>query len=156
VSPLPLWRPKSGAGQQPIFLVGATVSGGLDIGDTLVCEPGGVAGDFPVFPTYQWQRDTLGNLVFNNLIGETASTLLLETADVGSFVLCRVTLTNGAGSTVSVSNRVGPIVDPAVVVIPPVEPPVEPGPGPVVLAGVGGGMRSIRGVKRRAQWRLHR
>jgi hypothetical protein len=101
-------------------------------GRTLTCDPGSWTGA-PTF-AFAWLVD--GQVV----AGQTGSTYTVASGDAGKTVTCRVTATNGAGSTEATSNGSavaapqapgpGPSTPstPSTPARPAVTPPVQPGP----------------------------
>lgn len=92
----------------PYNLVAPAASGTTLVGETITCTTGSWTGT-PSSYAYQWQRDALGDGIYSNLLGETASTLLLELLDAGCRVRCMVTATNEFGDGTANSNALGPI-----------------------------------------------
>jgi predicted secreted protein len=96
----------------PYNTVKPAITGTLDEGDTLTTSNGTWAGDATITYARAWQR---GNAAdpnhpsWANISGATATTYVLAAADVGKYIRCRVTATNGVGSTIAFSNIVGPI-----------------------------------------------
>jgi hypothetical protein len=88
--------------QKPVFTVAPVVSGTLIENETLTCSDGTVTGA-GVTLTRQWKRDGA------NISAATASTYVLQPADVGTSIKCTVTATNDGGATSQDSNTVGPI-----------------------------------------------
>lgn len=114
--------------------------------------PGAWTGS-PSGYTYQWQRDNSGGGTYADIAGQTASTKTVVSADTGCQVRCRVTATNGIGSTSANSNSFGSFfrsgTAPAILCgngvlsvtlyvppPPPPPPPPTPGPPPVVVQRV--------------------
>lgn len=79
------------------------VSGSLVQGSTLSTTNGTWTGDPTITFTYQWRRGS------TDISGATAATYATVLADVGENISCRVTGTNGAGSSSATSAAVGPI-----------------------------------------------
>jgi hypothetical protein len=69
-------------------------------GDKLTCDPGAWSGS-PTF-TFEWLRDGVP------IAGETTSSYAVTAADVGKQIACRVTATNGGGSSTQGSSAVVP------------------------------------------------
>lgn len=96
----------------PYNTVLPAITGTLDEGDTLTTTNGTWAGDATITYARAWQR---GNTAdpndpsWTNIGSATNTTYVLAAADVGKYIRCRVTATNGVGSTVAFSNIVGPI-----------------------------------------------
>jgi hypothetical protein len=74
-----------------------TIMGSAQLGQTLTCSPGAWSGTLPPTFNYQWQRDG------SDLAGATTSTYVVQTADQGHTLTCKVTATNGAGQASAVS-----------------------------------------------------
>jgi hypothetical protein len=103
---------------RPTNTVAPAVTGTTVTGNILSCTNGTWTGS----PTYalQWLRGA------GNRPGSTTNTITLSAADEGNLMSCRVTATNAGGSTVQVSNAVGPITPTAASD----EPGDEPAPQP--------------------------
>jgi hypothetical protein len=112
--------------EEPKNTAAPTISGSAIEGEQLTCDPGTWTGS-PTF-TYEWQRDGAP------IPGATGATYALTPADVGAQITCRVTGTNGAGTTQATSSAVTPTARPAGPTAPP--PPAPSGP-------VGGGSELI-------------
>jgi hypothetical protein len=96
----------------PYNTVLPAITGTLDEGDTLTTTNGTWLGDATITFARAWQRGNAAdpnNPSWANISGATALTYVLAAADVGKYIRCRVTATNGVGSTVAFSNIVGPI-----------------------------------------------
>lgn len=91
----------------PAFTVDCVIAGDPVEDETLTVTPGTVTG-YPV-PTrsYQWQADDGGG--WDDIVGETDTTLVLTSAEVGSDIRCIETATNTEGSDTSTSNELGPV-----------------------------------------------
>jgi hypothetical protein len=84
----------------PVNSVAPVVTGTATVGSTLTTTNGTWSGSpTPTF-TYQWQRAT------SNISGETASTYVIQSADVNSTVRCVVTATNPLGAASANSNSI--------------------------------------------------
>jgi hypothetical protein len=82
----------------PVNVVAPAVTGTATVGSTLTTTNGTWSGSpTPTF-TYQWQRVTA------NISGETASTYVVQAADVNTTVRCVVTATNALGVVSANSN----------------------------------------------------
>lgn len=91
-------------GYPPRNTVAPVVSGVDVVGETLTCTTGTWLGTATITYAYQWLRDG------SAISGATASTYVLQAADVGALVACRVTATNGAGTVSKTSgNSLGPV-----------------------------------------------
>ncbi len=69
-----------------------TISGTIAVGSALSCSPGEWEGAPPLSFAYNWVRTVNG--VATLIEGATTPTYTIQSADVGSFVACRVTVTN--------------------------------------------------------------
>lgn len=117
VAGLPAWKHfhPSSAGSAPTNTVAPTISGATPAGSTLTVSTGTWTGS-PTF-TYQWKKNG------SAIVGQTATTYVTVSGDVGSTITCDVTGTNGFGSlTVGSSNSI-------VVTAAPSFPLVAPGAG---------------------------
>lgn len=95
----------------PIDTAAPVVSGTPAVGETLSCTDGSWTGTpAPTF-AYSWLRDGVA------ISGATASTYVVQTADVGNGLTCKVTATNKSGSAAAVSNTL-------IVPVPPPPPPM--------------------------------
>jgi hypothetical protein len=87
----------------PINVVAPFVSGTTEVGQTLSVTTGSWSGvPYPTF-TYQWRSGGV------DIPGETGTTLLLTSSEVGELIDCVVTATNTEGSASQASNQVGPV-----------------------------------------------
>jgi len=86
----------------PVNTVAPTVSGTATQGQTLTTTNGTWTGATPTF-TYQWFRAT------TVISGATATSYVLQAADVGSTIHCKVTATNAGGSSTVQSNVTAPV-----------------------------------------------
>jgi len=92
-----------GAGA-PVNSSPPTISGSAVKGQTLTASPGSWNGSTPISFAYQWQRcDSSGNNC-NAISGETSTTRLVDSGDVGSRLRVKVTATNTAGSNSATSD----------------------------------------------------
>lgn len=90
----------------PVNTVAPVVTGTRVVGQTLSTTDGTWTGA-TASRTYQWQRSGLGNIV-----GETASSYVLTSADAGHTVWCAVTAVNSVGTpTTANSNVISVIAD---------------------------------------------
>jgi hypothetical protein len=71
------------------------------------CTTGTWIGTAPITFAYQWVRYTVGPIE-----GETLSTYLLSSEDIGFYVFCQVTATNVGGPVTVSSNVLGPVAGP--------------------------------------------
>ena len=88
------------------------VTGTVADTETLTTTNGTWAGDATITYAVQWQEGPTANANdpgWADLAGETASTLVLATANVGNYIRAEITATNSEGSTVAYSNIVGPV-----------------------------------------------
>lgn len=93
-----------GAAAAPTNTLQPAVSGSPVQGQTLTAIEGDWTGA-PAF-TYQWQRGTNATPpVFSNISGATSRTYVAQAGDVGNFLRCNVTGTNGAGNATAASSR---------------------------------------------------
>lgn len=70
------------------------------------------AGDPTITYAYQWQRGVTSDPqhpAWANIASATASTYALTVSDASKYIRCRVTATNGVGSTIAYSNIRGPV-----------------------------------------------
>lgn len=91
----------SGGGSAPVNSVAPAITGTEEQGSTLSCSSGTWSGS-PSY-AYQWKRDGV------DITGATASTYLLDNADVNTVTTCAVTGTNGSGSATATSAATGTI-----------------------------------------------
>jgi TP901-1 family phage major tail protein len=96
----------------PYNTVAPAITGTTTVGQTLTTTNGTWAGDATITYARQWQR---GNVAdhndpsWTNITSATNLTYVLQAADSGKRIRCVVTATNSEGSTVALSNIVGPI-----------------------------------------------
>jgi hypothetical protein len=103
----------------PFNTAAPVASGTPAVGQTLSCTTGSWTGSpAPTF-TYSWLRDGVP------ITGATASTYVVQVADQGNGLTCKVTGTNKSGSAAAVSNTL----------IVPVPPPPPPTPVINLLGG---------------------
>jgi hypothetical protein len=84
-----------GVSSIPSFTVEADITGTEAAGSTLTCDNGTLTGSPVPTITKQWKRNGV------DIAGETGSTYLLVSADLGTTVSCLVTATNSVGSDTS-------------------------------------------------------
>ncbi|MCB9620440.1 MAG: hypothetical protein H6724_13465 [Sandaracinus sp.] len=119
----------------PSNVVAPVVSGTPTEDETLSCTTGSWTGTTPISYTFQWRRDG------SPILGATATTYTLVTADVGTLVDCVVTATNVGGSDSQDSNDLGPIassgggVAPTITVAPVLAWTVAHGSSPTITEG---------------------
>jgi hypothetical protein len=94
----------------PVNTVAPALSGDPSTGHVLATTNGTWTNDGSPAFTYQWQRDNSGGGTFSNIAGQTASTHLLVSADVGCQVRCVVTCTDSGGAVAANSNALTVIV----------------------------------------------
>lgn len=85
-----------------------SVTGTARVGQTLAGTNGAWVGTAPITYARQWMRNGAA------IAGATGTSYALVDADMGMNITLRVTATNMAGSTVSTSAAVGPVVKPPV------------------------------------------
>jgi TP901-1 family phage major tail protein len=96
----------------PYNTVLPAITGTPTVGQTLTTTNGTWAGDATITFARQWQR---GNVAdhndpsWTNIASATNLTYVLQSADSAKRIRCIVTATNSEGSTVALSNIVGPI-----------------------------------------------
>ncbi len=76
----------------------------------------GTWSNSPTATTYQWQRDTAGNLSYSNISSQTSANYTATSSDLTCHVRCVITASNAAGSTTAASNALGPVGDQLAVV----------------------------------------
>jgi hypothetical protein len=92
-----------GGSGAPVSSSAPTISGSAVQGQSLTASPGSWNGTTPITFAYQWQRcDSSGNNC-NSISGETGTTRLVDSGDVGSRLRVKVTATNSAGSNSATS-----------------------------------------------------
>jgi hypothetical protein len=92
-----------GAAGAPVNSSPPTISGSAVQGQSLTASPGSWNGTTPISFAYQWQRcDSSGNNC-NAISGETSTTRLVDSGDVGSRLRVKVTATNSVGSNSATS-----------------------------------------------------
>ena len=84
----------------PVIRTRPAVHGGTEDGDTLTCDRGTWGGSFPQTAAFAWLRD-------GDPVGQGA-TYTLESPDVGHQVVCKVSATNGVGTTDVLSQSLVP------------------------------------------------
>lgn len=88
---------RNGWGDTAPAIVSATISGNERVDETLTCNVT-VTGIPTPNITYQWKRDTAGDLNFVNIDGETGQTHLNLSADKDDKLCCDVVVTSVAGT----------------------------------------------------------
>jgi hypothetical protein len=100
-----VYGPAQPAGPEPPELLNAgNVYGTIQVGGSIHCEPGSWNGE-PTF-SYQWLRDGA------EIPGATESNYTIAASDADTVVECRVTATNGDGSTIALNAKEGAKYDP--------------------------------------------
>jgi hypothetical protein len=100
----------------PVLLVPPRISGGTDVGETLVASTG-TWTNAPARFDYQWLRCDRGGANCAS-VGADANQYDLAVDDVGSRLRVRVTATNAAGSAVARSGGTGVVGRPVVIAAP--------------------------------------
>lgn len=96
----------------PYNTVLPAITGTTTVGQTLTTTNGTWAGDATITYARQWQRGSAADQndpSWANIASATNLTYVLQSADLGKRIRCVVTATNSEGSTVALSNIVGPI-----------------------------------------------
>jgi TP901-1 family phage major tail protein len=96
----------------PYNTVLPAITGTATVGQTLTTTNGTWAGDATITFARQWQRGNVadhGDPSWTNIASATNLTYVLQVADSAKRIRCIVTATNSEGSTVALSNIVGPI-----------------------------------------------
>lgn len=101
-----LWLAAGEVSSPPVNSTPPSAGGGLYVGGVLTTNDG-TWSNAPTSFTYQWQRDTLGDLVFSNIASATLASYTLAGADQSCNIRCVVTATNAGGSVPANSNSVG-------------------------------------------------
>jgi hypothetical protein len=87
----------------PKNTVRPAVTGTAEEGETLTCSDGTWVGSGTITFAYQWFRGSQA------ITGETSATYVVDAADSGLLISCRVTATDDDGSKSKRSNSVGPV-----------------------------------------------
>lgn len=104
--------------QPPAFATPQVSGPNAQVGTQLTCSQGQVDGQAPTV-TRQWLRANADGSGVQEIAGATAATYTITGADQGRKLLCRVTATDGGGSTTQTSPTTsGPFADGAVVTSP--------------------------------------
>lgn len=96
----------------PYNTVAPAITGTLSGTNVQTTTDGTWAGDATITFARQWQRGDaadVGHPSWANIASATATTYTLAGADTGKWIRCRITATNGVGSTVALSNIRGPV-----------------------------------------------
>ncbi len=107
------------SGTAPTSIAAPTVSGTAQAGQTLTVSTGTWSGTTPITYAYRWLRCDSSGAGCTDVVGATASTYALGSADVGFTLRAAVVATNGYGSATATSGAT------AVVAAAPVAPPVS-------------------------------
>ncbi len=86
----------------PIATEVPSISGTVSAGSTLTTGSGTWPGSPDVF-TYAWHRSSDGGATWTNIAGQTGTTYVLVTGDIGYAIRSQVTVTTNAGSTTAYS-----------------------------------------------------
>jgi hypothetical protein len=89
-----------------------TVSGNAQQGGTLTASTGSWSGTAPMSYGYQWQRCDGAGTSCASIVGATASTLVLGSADINKRVRVAVTASNGGGSSTASSAATATVTAP--------------------------------------------
>ena len=85
----------------PTVLTNPTISGSLQVGDTLTVSGGTFSGTTPITYSYQWKRGATP-------VGINSTTYQIVSDDLGQNITCEITATNACGNATSVSNTLVP------------------------------------------------
>lgn len=88
----------------PVNSVAPSLTGAAAVGGTLTCDPGTWTGSPGPTLGYQWQADSGSG--FHDISGATLVTHVVQSAESGASIRCRVTATNSEGSASANSNSV--------------------------------------------------
>ncbi len=109
----------------PVNTEAPVASGSTSVGQTLSCAPGSWTGKIAPTFAYAWLRDGVA------IPGATANTYVVQSADEGNGITCRVTATNKYGSAAAASNTLTiPVPSP-----PPLKPTVTIDRSKIVVRG---------------------
>ena len=92
----------------PVNTTAPAVAGTLRDGEVLTADPGAWDGTPQIDFTYEWLSCVAG--ACSPIAGETGSTYIVTSADVGNEIAVAVTATNAAGSATEVSAPAGPVL----------------------------------------------
>jgi hypothetical protein len=109
--PSPLPSPTPSPPPPPVNTGAPAITGSATEGGTLSASTGNWT-NAPTGYAYQWQRCTAAGASCTGVGGETGSTYLAGSADVGSTVRVLVSAANAGGSSSATSSAVGPVVSP--------------------------------------------
>jgi hypothetical protein len=87
----------------PEFTGASSITGNPYVDETLTCVAGTRVGEPTPTLSYQWRADA------EDLVGETASTLVIDDTMLGQNIDCVVTATNTEGNDTSTAPSVGPV-----------------------------------------------
>jgi len=121
-------------GSAPTSLAPPTLTGTMEVGQTLSAEPGRWTGTGPLVYTYVWQRCSRAGASCASLAGATWSSYTLGADDLGSRLRVLVTASGPLGSATAASAATVAVSEPPVPEPPVPEPPV-PAPASGALAG---------------------
>jgi fibronectin type 3 domain-containing protein len=93
----------------PVNTAPPTISGTLQLGQTLAADPGTWSGAQPISYSYQWRQCDHSGATCSDISGATAQTHTLNAADVGATIRVRVTASNASGAGAAVSTQTGEI-----------------------------------------------
>lgn len=85
-------------GNPPVNTVLPAVTGTATVGQTLTATNGTFVGDATITYTKQWRANGVP------IIGATGNTFVPTSTQLGKYISCAVTATNGAGSSTAISN----------------------------------------------------
>ncbi|HVP03108.1 MAG TPA: hypothetical protein VMT10_11105 [Solirubrobacteraceae bacterium] len=94
----------------PALTAAPTISGPTADGGTLTASTGTWTGTPPLVYSYQWRRCDVSGLLCVDIIGATAQTYPLTSADVGATMRVVVTATNAGGSASATSTQTTVVV----------------------------------------------
>lgn len=92
---------------KPASIAAPGIAGSAEVGQTLTCSPGSWSGTPAPSYSYQWLKEG------SAIAGATSATYVVQAADEGHSLACKVTATNEAGSASETSASVAvPVVPP--------------------------------------------
>jgi hypothetical protein len=94
-------------GQAPANTFRPSVSGTAETGSTLFALNGTWTGSTPLTFTYEWRRCNASGGSCAAIPGETSSSYVVQSADVGATIVVAVTAKNASGSVTAVSSPTG-------------------------------------------------
>jgi hypothetical protein len=92
------------AGTKPVSTVAPAITGTAQVGQTLTVTNGTWTGAATITYARQWQAGGV------NIAGATGTTYVPVVGDIGKVITCRVTATNGLGSTAATSNATAAVI----------------------------------------------